>query len=330
MRKAYFKKIGSAFLAVALLLSVCLGSASAVVFYVEETGTYSSNDEADGTLSFQYSDTAAIAYELSGYLEDKEWRYLENLVPTDDLVETDNPVYFSNVPVALNEMDRSMLSQYTYDYTPTEDRLMFRWDAVDADTINVEVMDVASGDIIARGYHLAAGQAFKSSVNVAGRQLRIFVTSDSIRRNAIQLSFSSSDSAAAETFVPAAAYDMPDNDAIENQIAVAASDKYFDKKSFTSSKVPKNVDGTQGKIIGQYTPGGKGSCIIHVQFTKTTDGMKSVNVALLIDTVDVAWETLNLREWYNTSIAGTKEEYNVRVSTNSATGKNATIECSHT
>ena len=262
------KKFFTAIIFCFIMTCAIVGSASATVVYDEGTNRYFSTSEEDGMICF--NSTALTKDEIAaGDLED-EGRYLENLIPTDeDLMGT--------AVDASDAMTRAN-SKYSFNYTPDNERLMLQWNSSASDSINVEVMDAQTGEVIARGYNLNANQSYKSAFDVSGRELCITVSTNALARGA-NLEIGSSNSKRAE--------DSTFSNGQKTENTLLPSPRVGG--TIKSSSVPRNIDGNQGKIIGNYTTK-NGHVELYTVFSSSSDKMTSINLAWEFEGIDIATE----------------------------------------
>lgn len=301
----------------ALSLLVIFGSVNigfAAVIYDETTDRYVSTSEEDGVLSF-----GGTVFKADGTmygLSEEDGQYLENIVPTDDKGVTTTVISVTgelNRPI-LNKDEAEGNALSIFNYTPEYSRVVFGWNDVDKNnigTINIDIMNIETGKVIARGYNLTADRLYKVTENVKYIPLQIRITSKSLQRGQIQLEMGSSASKEAENRDLVSPLDIPVNTCV------------------VTGMVPKNINGNQGQILASYTivgtgnPQGQGHRVLKTHFDGSTNNMATINIGY--EHNGSAYEyglNIALGSYLNGQTSfGVGSNIDIRLSTNSNSGK---------
>lgn len=295
-----------------LFVSISVSTAFAEIIYNEATNTYISTSEEDGVLCVGgtvYKDEDTM-YGLS--LEDG--LYLENIVPTDENILNEPDVAITNKlnsPIqSKNIKQDSTSSVYTYNYTPENSRFVFKWDAADrsnVSTVNIEIVNINTGETIARGYNLDPDQSYKTIVDVTNTPLKLMLTSNSPQKGEAELTMSSTNSKEAE--------------ASELDFTQSISDPILLRME--TGLVPVNIDGNQGKKLDSYKMVGSGVHYLKTTFSSSTNNMATINIRYDIAGVNMGYTmNLALKSYFMPVVSfGTGTTIDIILSTNSNSGK---------
>jgi len=190
---------------------------------------------------------------------------------------------------------------------------MINWEnisKVKTDFIDVNIVSSETGEIVARGYKLNSEDKYLIINNMQNGPYRVEVInlpSDSI----IELSLSNMDINLNNTHY------MLSSEMDSRLFANIVTTRY------TTSTVPKNIDGNQGQFLISHTvKGDSGHRVPHSKYVSGTNNMTSVNMAVYYAGINYAL-AMNVAagseiDW-NVSI-GIGDSINVKMSTNSNSG----------
>lgn len=289
-------------------------NAMAAVVYDDNTSRYFSTSEEDGTLCF--GGTALTDDELKFRTYNQSNRYLENMIPTDinpDVNTVNNPVPDDIFIKSIYKQDEA---SHSYFYTPNNKYFMFSIDDSITDTgaINIDILDAKTGQTLSRGYNLTSGQYYKTTIDVQNRELVIIYSNGNSKLKTIPFfTFGSSNDVSAE-------------------FANVQNSFMMTRVSISSSSIPKNINGSQGKIISSYkTVGpikGAANTTIYTKFKSSSDRMSSINLGWQTpEGIDCGYVlNLGVRSQFKSFTLGVGRTYDLRASTNSSSGRQATLE----
>lgn len=309
------RKILNGVLACTMALSM-VSVANAAVFYNEETDMYVSTSESDGTLAFNVS-VFNEDETISGTHDDI--RYLENIVPTDDVnFVQDNHIASRSSVVDLND------SMYTYHVTPVNDFLCFEWEnlsRVNTGLVDVVIQNVETGEVIARGTNLESGKTFKTTAEVKGIPLEIILISDDKSRSTPVIQIGSSTSKQAESH---------DEHEIFQQ-----SFPQIDSRSLslfkigieqTTNNIPRNLTGNEGKEMFYYDIGSSNR-FLKARFNGSTSNMDTINMVLKCDNIQLGYAfNMKKNDFITTMRVSGFSKITATLSTNSSISGQANIE----
>lgn len=303
-----------ALLTCAILLSVFSLDTNAAVFYNETTGRYISTSGEDGCLAF-----GGTVYNPDGTIKgsDGQGRYLENMVPTITPIKNEKEI---SVELGLasrgKESGRIEFSATKCEVPITLDGefLVFQWSADKSNsdkTLNAEIIDSETNQVLARGYNLSSGISYKTVVNAKEKSLKVLFTTKERSLQSIELTIGCTDSKEAQ----------------EVQAYVAPS--LITRTHYTtSSNVPYNINGNQGQILASHTVTGTLARYLRVEFDDSTNGMDLLNIAYYMGGVDLGYYDMNMEmgDTYKPAMRfGGGQTVQFKMSTNSSNQGKATI-----
>lgn len=277
------------------------GTAFAAVVFNTETEQYYSTDEDDGIICF------SSLIQMEDDYRDTNMKCLENLVPTEENLSLE----IAEAEASENVAEESSLVK-VYQFVPENDFVVFSLNnhGLEGDYVyHVDVTNSETGEVIAKGTNISINKVYKAIKVTSDVAIQIEITSDFALLEGTEFQLGSTDSKQAES-----------NTEVDEIISTP-------RASVETGLVPKNIDGTQGKIMESYTMETTGHKRLRTRFMESTNGMKTVNMAYEID-----GENLTADKRYNIplkdslgllSVASFGNGYviDVRMSTNSTSGK---------
>lgn len=303
------KKIMKKASAIIILVSLLLSNSAFAGNTASENIIINSISEEDGTIAIGctvYNENGTIY----GTLKD-DGRYLENLIPMALLNTTEKMILsteWQSKTITINGNNGIFKSGDI-----TSNNFMINWEnisKVKTDFIDVNIVKSETGEIVARGYKLNSEDKYLIINNMQNGPYRVEVInlpSDSI----IELSLSNMDINLSNTHY------MLSSGLDSRLLANIVTTRY------TTSTVPKNIDGNQGQFLISHTvKGDSGHRVPHSKYVSGTNNMTSVNMAVYYAGINYGLAmnvTAGSEIGWNVSI-GIGDSINVKMSTNSNSG----------